>query len=107
MSTSTPRLSEELREQELAETLAGEWSYIAERDTINRKFTFKDFKQCWDFMNKVAVVAEEMNHHPEWKNVYNWVDVDLVTHDAGPGLSHKDISLAKTMNDIYKTYSDQ
>lgn len=56
------------------------------RDAIQKSYHFKDFKQAWAWMSKVAVLAEEMNHHPEWFNVYNMVDVKLTTHDCS-GLS--------------------
>jgi 4a-hydroxytetrahydrobiopterin dehydratase len=59
---------------------------LPERDAIRKTFHFVDFKQAWDFMGKVAILAEEMNHHPEWSNVYNRVEVVLTTHDC-KGLS--------------------
>ena len=61
---------------------------------LRRSFTFKDFSQAWAFMNRVALAAEKADHHPEWFNVYNKVDITLSTHDAG-GLSDKDVALAK------------
>lgn len=65
-------------------------------DFITKVFKFKDFAQAFGFMSEIAVVAEGMNHHPEWFNVYNRVDVTLTTHDAG-GVTDKDVALAKRM----------
>lgn len=70
------------------------WQYDAERDAIVKQFNFPDFQQAWAFMTLVALQAEKMNHHPEWKNVYNKVTILLTTHDCG-GLSDKDVTLAK------------
>lgn len=75
--------------------LAG-WSEVEGRDAIRRVFTFKDFSEAFAFMARVALKAEAMDHHPEWFNVYNKVDVTLTTHDAD-GLSRKDIDLAAAM----------
>ncbi|MBL4869863.1 MAG: 4a-hydroxytetrahydrobiopterin dehydratase [Robiginitomaculum sp.] len=66
-------------------------------DFITKIFTFKDFARAFGFMSEIAVVAEAMNHHPQWYNVYNRVDVTLTTHDAG-GVTQKDIDMAKRMN---------
>lgn len=73
------------------------WSEVAGRDAITRKFVFRDFNQAFGFMTRVALVAEKMDHHPEWFNVYKTVEVTLSTHDAG-GLTEKDIRLAQAMN---------
>ncbi|TGZ71773.1 hypothetical protein CRM22_002474 [Opisthorchis felineus] len=67
-------------------------------DAIRRSFTFRNFDDAFEFMKDVAVKAKEMNHHPEWFNVYNKVDVVLTTHDAG-GLSKRDIELATFINE--------
>jgi 4a-hydroxytetrahydrobiopterin dehydratase len=69
-------------------------------DAIARGFEFKDFKQAFAFMTKVADAAEEQNHHPEWTNVYNKVLVRLSTHDAG-GLTERDFKLARTIDGIF------
>ena len=66
---------------------------------LRRTFKFPDFVTAFGFMARVALVAEKMNHHPEWKNVYNTVRVDLTTHDAG-GISASDVSLARRMNEL-------
>ena len=68
-------------------------------DCIEKKFVFTDFLEAMKFMNAIATIAEEMQHHPEWCNVYNKVTVTLTTHDAG-GITQKDITLAKKMDEI-------
>lgn len=75
------------------------WTEVEGRDAIQKSFVFKDFNQAFGFMTRAALVAEQMNHHPEWFNVYRTVDVTLSTHDAG-GLSELDIKLAKAMDKI-------
>ena len=74
------------------EALPG-WRTVAGRDAITRSYRFQDFNQAFGFMARVALVAEKLDHHPEWFNVYNRVDVTLSTHDAG-GLTDKDFDLA-------------
>lgn len=74
------------------------WTAEEGRDAIKRTFTFKDFNEAWGFMARVALKAEQMNHHPEWFNVYNRVEVLLATHDAN-GVTALDIELAQFMND--------
>ena len=86
------KLNAEARARALAE-LSG-WSLVEGRDAIQRSFQFKDFNQAWAFMSRVAPAAEAMNHHPEWSNVYNRVEIVLTTHDCG-GLSERDIQLAR------------
>jgi len=76
--------------------LAG-WSEVKGRDAINRTFTFKDFNEAFGFMARAALVAEKLDHHPEWFNVYNKVEVTLATHDAG-GVTERDVTLAEAMN---------
>lgn len=73
------------------------WSKVKGRDAIEKAFRFKDFNEAFGFMTRVALVAEKMDHHPEWANVYNRLDVILTTHDAG-GLSEKDVKLAALMD---------
>ena len=74
-----------------------DWRELPGRDAIGKKFIFKDFNEAFGFMARVALVAEKMDHHPEWSNVYRTVDVVLSTHDAG-GVTDKDIALAKAMD---------
>ena len=69
------------------------------RDAIKRTFVFKDFGEAFAFMTRIALVAEQMNHHPEWSNVWNRVEVTLSTHDAG-GVTELDLKLAEAMDRI-------
>ena len=89
------KLTGEARADALAR-LTG-WREVADRDAIFKRFEFKDFNQAFGFMATAALVAEKLNHHPEWFNVYNKVDVTLTTHDAG-GVSENDIKMAKAMD---------
>jgi len=73
------------------------WTEVKGRDAISRKFTFTDFNQAFGFMARAALIAEKLDHHPEWFNVYNKVEVTLATHDAG-GVTEKDIELARAMD---------
>ena len=75
-------------------TQAPDWSAVLGRDAIHRRFQFADFKQAFAFMTRVALKAEQMDHHPEWSNVYNKVDITLTTHDAG-GVTALDVALAR------------
>lgn len=77
----------------------GGWSEVSGRDAITKKFVFKDFNQAFGFMSRSALVAEKMDHHPEWFNVYKTVEVTLSTHDAG-GLTERDVKLAEAMDRI-------
>jgi len=80
----------------LATTLPA-WRLMEGRDAIARSFRFKDFSEAWGFMSRVALLAEAQDHHPEWSNVWNRVDIVLTTHDAG-GLSARDIRLARAID---------
>lgn len=71
------------------------------RDAIKKEFKFSDFNEAWGFMTRTALKAESMNHHPEWFNVYNKVEVTLSTHDC-QGLSLRDIKLANFMDTLTK-----
>lgn len=75
------------------------WGAVPERDAIRKIWKFRNFGAAWGFMSRVALVAEKMNHHPEWRNVYNVVDVTLTTHSCG-GLSELDLRLARRMDAI-------
>ncbi len=91
------RLNAEDRAEALAELPS--WDPVEGRDAIQKSFRFKDFNQAWGFMSRVALTAEAMNHHPEWSNVYNRVEIVLTTHDCG-GLSERDIQLAGKIEKI-------
>ena len=73
------------------------WSEVEGRDAISRKLTFKDFSEAFGFMARAAMMAEKLDHHPEWFNVYNKVEVTLATHEAG-GVTERDVQLAQEMN---------
>ena len=73
------------------------WTVVEGRDAIRREFTFTDFRQAFAWMTRVALLAEKMNHHPEWFNVYNRVEVTLSTHDAG-GVTELDARMARAVN---------
>lgn len=92
---------EALSEAERAEALDGlpDWDYDESRDAISRSIVFTDFAEAFGFMAQVALIAERMNHHPEWTNVWNRVEVLLTTHDAG-GLSARDLELAEAIDAI-------
>jgi 4a-hydroxytetrahydrobiopterin dehydratase len=77
-------------------TLHG-WSEVPGRDAIAKKFVFKDFNEAFGFMSRAALIAEKIDHHPEWFNVYKTVEVTLSTHDAG-GVTELDIKLAAAMD---------
>lgn len=96
---ATP-LGSEARAAALARLPA--WRAADGRDAITRTFTFADFNQAFGFMARVALVAEKMDHHPEWTNVYKTVTVTLTSHDAG-GVTERDIRLAEAMDRIAAT----
>lgn len=84
--------------QALAATLPG-WTMVEGRDALHRRFMFADFAAAWSFMSHVALLAEIQDHHPEWTNVWNRVDITLSTHEAG-GLSARDVTLARAIDAI-------
>eukprot|EP00010_Vexillifera_abyssalis_P004271 CAMPEP_0201561498 /NCGR_PEP_ID=MMETSP0173_2-20130828/78830_1 /ASSEMBLY_ACC=CAM_ASM_000268 /TAXON_ID=218659 /ORGANISM="Vexillifera sp., Strain DIVA3 564/2" /LENGTH=104 /DNA_ID=CAMNT_0047976003 /DNA_START=85 /DNA_END=399 /DNA_ORIENTATION=+ len=92
------KLSGDERAQQLK--LIPKWKESEKRDAIERQFLFKDFKEAWAWMNKVADVADKVDHHPEWFNVYNRVEVTLSTHVCS-GLSKRDINLAQKMDEFF------
>ena len=72
--------------------------WTEDNNSLKRTFLFKDFVQAFSFMTKVALIAEKMNHHPSWSNVYNKVEIQLSTHDAGNTITEKDRKLAKEID---------
>jgi 4a-hydroxytetrahydrobiopterin dehydratase len=90
---------EQLTDEERAEALdtLGDWDYDDARDAITRQFLFADFSEAFGFMVRVALLAEVQDHHPEWSNVWNRVDILLTTHDAG-GLSKRDVAMARSID---------
>ncbi|USI74595.1 4a-hydroxytetrahydrobiopterin dehydratase [Sphingomonas morindae] len=89
------RLSESARAEALA--ALPQWQWDADRDAIRRSFRFADFNAAFGFMTRIALAAEKADHHPEWSNVYNRVEIVLTTHDAG-GVSERDIALARLID---------
>ena len=74
--------------------------WIEENNTLKKTFKFKNFPEAFAFMTRVAFIAEKMNHHPEWKNVYNTVEISLSTHDAGNIVTEKDRKLAEAIDKL-------
>jgi 4a-hydroxytetrahydrobiopterin dehydratase len=89
------KLTGDARKSALAK-LSG-WGEVNGRDAIQKKFEFKNFNEAFGFMSRAALMAEKLNHHPEWSNVYKTVEVTLSTHDAD-GLTELDIKLAEAMD---------
>eukprot|EP00794_Sanderia_malayensis_P010842 gene10842-11994_t len=94
-------LSGDTREKHIEALRQADWKLLTDRDAIHKEFKFASFNQAFGFMTRVALKAEKMDHHPEWSNVYNKVDITLTTH-ACSGLSDKDVELAKFIDKIGK-----
>ena len=93
-------MAEKLTDRSVLEPLkANGWAEVEGRDAIAKTYKFKDFVEAFGFMTQAAIVAEKMNHHPEWSNVYRTVEVTLTTHDVG-GLSTLDVALAQAMDGL-------
>ena len=102
LQASSPKrikLSEDDRSGSLSPLLSSGWSMVEGRDAIKKTFTFSNFSEAWGFMSRVALRAEQLNHHPEWFNVYNRVEITLSTHEC-QGLSQRDITMATFMDKI-------
>jgi 4a-hydroxytetrahydrobiopterin dehydratase len=93
---TTVRKLDEAERSGLLPSLAG-WRHEPVRDALTRRFVFADFVAAFGFMTRVALLAEKADHHPEWSNIWNRVDILLTTHDAG-GLSMRDIELARAID---------
>ena len=93
----TRKLTAEERNANLAALEESGWMSCADRDAIRKTYKFRNFSEAFGWMARTALAAEKLNHHPEWRNVYNVVEVVLATHSIG-GLSDLDIKLAKTMD---------
>lgn len=89
-----------LAESELNRAVADLENWRVQEGKLHGEFKFANFVEAFSFMTKVAFAAEAAAHHPEWFNVYNKVEIDLVTHDAGNAISQKDIDLAKQINQL-------
>ena len=93
-----------LTTDQIASAALPDWSYSYERGgCLSRNFVFADFVQAFGFMTQLALHAEKMNHHPEWSNVYNRVNIVLTTHDAG-GLTERDITLARLADGLAQQF---
>lgn len=92
----------QLTQQQINEALTELEGWSFKDNGIEKNFVFEDFKEALSIMMGVGIIAEEMNHHPEWFNVYNKLDIRLSTHDAG-GVTEKDIKLAKKIETLIKT----
>lgn len=102
-STLAPKaLPGEKRDKIISKLTENGWKLAADRDAIQKSFKFGDFCEAFSFMSYVALHAEKMNHHPEWFNVYNKVDITLTTHDVD-GLSQRDVKLANIIDSFSKS----
>ncbi|KAL1922412.1 uncharacterized protein VTP21DRAFT_9951 [Calcarisporiella thermophila] len=100
---STPiKLTEEERRVELQPLLACKWAMVEGRDAIKKTFLFKNFNEAFGFMTRIALAADKCDHHPEWFNVYNRVEVTWSTHDCS-GLSMRDVESARFCDQVYST----
>ncbi len=79
------------------------WTRAKNRHAIEKSFKFKNFSQAWGFMSRIALLAEKMDHHPEWSNIYNRVDITLTTHDAS-GVSERDIKMAEKIDTYFEKF---
>ncbi|XP_034190764.1 pterin-4a-carbinolamine dehydratase [Osmia lignaria lignaria] len=95
------KLTKEERDNDLKPLLTNGWSVQENRDAIYKEFLFNNFNQAFGFMTRVALQAEKMDHHPEWFNVYNKVNITLSSHDVN-GLSPRDIKLATFIDKVAK-----
>lgn len=93
----TARLTEAERQRDLPALGEAGWGANPDRDAIRKIWKFRSFSEAWGFMSRAALIAEKLNHHPEWTNVYNVVDVTLTTHSCD-GLSALDVDLARRMD---------
>ena len=91
------KISSDEKEKYLEPFLKAGWFYLSERDAITKKYTFANFVEAFGWMSKAAMVSEKLNHHPEWSNVYNNIEVTLTSHDI-KGLSNLDLELASKLD---------
>jgi 4a-hydroxytetrahydrobiopterin dehydratase len=93
------KLSKGEREAQLSKFAEAGWSHDEIQDALTKTYKFRNFIEAFGFMTRAAIVAEKMNHHPEWFNVYSRVEVTLTTHDAD-GLTERDLELARKMDEL-------
>ena len=91
---------EKLSPAEIERRLQSLPDWMVDQHKLYRQFVFRDFVEAFGFISRVALLAEAMNHHPEWSNVYNRVDIHLTSHDAG-GISERDFTLAGRINRLF------
>ncbi|CAI2165153.1 6560_t:CDS:2 [Funneliformis geosporum] len=97
------KLTEEERKLLLSPLLTkSSWEMVENRDAVKKTFTFKNFNEAFGFMTRIALRADKVDHHPEWFNVYNRVEITLATHEC-QGLSQRDLDLAKFIDNVYNT----
>ncbi|XP_014238222.1 probable pterin-4-alpha-carbinolamine dehydratase [Trichogramma pretiosum] len=101
-----PKLSVEDRQKDLAPLLTNGWAVQDKRDALCKEFIFKNFNEAFGFMTRIALQAEKMDHHPEWFNVYNKVNITLSSHDVN-GLSQRDVKLATFIDNAAKSAKEQ
>ncbi|KXN72919.1 transcriptional coactivator/pterin dehydratase [Conidiobolus coronatus NRRL 28638] len=94
------RLTTEERKEYIEPLTQAGWALVENRDAIIKKFEFKDFNAAFGFMTRVAIQADKVDHHPEWFNVYNRVEITLATHDCS-GLSKRDVDLANFIENVF------
>jgi 4a-hydroxytetrahydrobiopterin dehydratase len=94
---SVEKMTADARDAALGDATARGWSLCANRDAVTKTFVFKNFSEAFGWMTRMAMVAEQLNHHPEWSNVYKTVEVTLMTHDVD-GLSELDFAMASKMD---------
>ncbi|KAF0427348.1 4a-hydroxytetrahydrobiopterin dehydratase [Gigaspora margarita] len=95
---------QKLTEEEIKTLEAKSWELVSGRDAVKKTFKFKDFNEAFGFMTRVALRADKVDHHPEWFNVYNRVEITLTTHECN-GLSKRDLDLADFIEKVFKTYA--
>lgn len=93
------KLSPDARTAAVSALTSSGWTETEGRDALHKAFKFRNFSEAWGFMSRAALVAEKLDHHPEWTNVWNKVSVTLTTHDAG-GLTELDVTLAEAMDNM-------
>merc|ERR1712126_215972 len=93
------KLTPEERVAQLEPLISKGWTKVQDRDAIYKEFIFKDFNQAFGFMTRIALKADKVDHHPEWFNVYNKVQITLATHDCG-GLSVRDVNMANFIENL-------
>ena len=94
------KLTSDERQTELESLLEKGWQMVEGRDAIAKEYKFANFISAFSWMTSSALIAEKMNHHPEWFNVYNNLEISLITHDAGPGISKKDFDLIRAIENL-------